>query len=257
MRADQSVSRENILRRLRVSETGAELAALAGRHALTEHQADLLRSLAERLSADEHAPTAVREPGEVIRRHIADSLAGLELGQVREARRVADLGSGAGLPGLVLAVALPEAEVHLVESQTRKCAYMAGLVAALKLENAHVVCSRAEEWEQGMAANDLVVSRALAAQPVVLEYAAPLLTLRGWLVEWRGLRDEQEERASSAAAEMLGLRPVEVVAVAPFAGSEGRHLHVFEKVRDTPAGFPRRAGLAVRKPLAGAPQTSK
>jgi 16S rRNA (guanine527-N7)-methyltransferase len=55
-------------------------------------------------------------------------------------------------------------------------------------------------------------------------------------------------------AELLGLRPTAVMAVAPFAGSEGRHLHVFEKVRDTPSGFPRRAGLAVRKPLS---QTSK
>lgn len=231
---------------------GATLRAVAARYGLSAEQRRRLSGLVERLSSDERAPTAVREPGEVAARHVADSLVALELAQVREAHRIADLGSGAGLPGVVLAVALPQARVTLVESQARKCAYMASLVAALGLGNVRVACARAEEWPEGLGANDLVVARALAAQAVVMEYAAPLLELGGWLVEWRGARDAREESASETAAEILGLRRVEARAVRPFPESRDRHLHVFEKVAPTPARFPRRPGQAHRRPLAGA-----
>ena len=129
---------------------------------------------------------------------------------VRSARTVADLGSGAGLPGLVLAAVLPGAEVRLVESQQSKCAYVGSLATALRLTNVRVVCARAEEWSEGLAGHDLVVARALAPQPVVLEYAAPLLALGGSLVEWRGRRDAEEEARGLRAAELLGLRREEV-----------------------------------------------
>src|ERR1700729_3802263 len=94
------------------------------------------------LEADEHAPTAIRERGQASQAHIADSLAALELNALSGARRIADLGSGAGFPGLALAVALPEAEVSLIESQRRKCEFLERLCAAAGVENASVVCTR-------------------------------------------------------------------------------------------------------------------
>ena len=231
------------------AQIGAPLEDLAARYGLSEEQVGRLRKLGERLSSDARAPTTVRDPRDVAAHHLADSLVALELAQVRQAPDIADLGSGAGLPGMVLAVALPAATVTLVESQARKCAYMASLVAALGMGNVRVACARAEEWSAGMTASDLVVARALASQPVVMEYAAPLLKAGGWLVEWRGARDREEESASESAAEILGLRKVEVLAVKPFPESRDRHLHVFEKVAATPARFPRRAGQAQRRPL--------
>jgi 16S rRNA (guanine527-N7)-methyltransferase len=193
----------------------------------------------------------VRGRREVLNRHIADSLAGLELPPVRDAARIADIGSGAGLPGVVLAAALPATAVWTVESQQSKCAYIAALVAAARITNVRVICSRAEQWAAGHEAHDLVVARALAAQPVVLEYAAPLLAVGGHLVEWRGRRDPEEEARATLAAARLGLSRQEVRAVTPFGGAEGRHLHVFVKSAATPPEFPRRAGLATRRPLGG------
>src|ERR1039457_6713846 len=154
------------------------------------------------LEEDEHAPTAVRDARLAIDVHLADSLAALELGAVRAADTIADLGAGAGFPGLVLAVAVPGAEVSLVESQARKCAFIERLRTVAEIENARVVCTRAEEWGEGLRRNGVVVARALAAQPVVLEYAAPLLRLGGTLVDWRGRRvpEEEEEAADLAAA---------------------------------------------------------
>lgn len=224
---------------------------LAGRYGLDGPAVRRLAVLWEHLAGDPRAPTAVRGPAEVLDRHIADSLVGLELHEVRAATRTADLGSGAGLPGLVLAAALPACEVRTVESQKSKCAYIASLAAAAGLANVRVVCARAEEWEEGLQAHDLVVARALAAQPVVLEYAAPLLAPGGHLVEWRGRRDTEEEMRAEVAAARLGLTLREIRAVRPFPGAEARHLHVFSKSGPTPAEFPRRAGLAARRPLGG------
>ncbi len=110
--------------------------------------------------------------------------------------------------------------------------------------------ARAEEWGEGVARNDLVLARALAPQPVVLEYAAPLLRLGGTLVDWRGKRESpEEEEAAGRAAALLGLRRTEMRRVVPFEGARDHHLHVFGKVAETPARFPRRAGVARKRPL--------
>ena len=228
---------------------GGELAALAARWGLDETARERLAVLVQRLSEDELAPTSVRDARAVVDQHLADSLAGLEVEGVAGAHEAVDLGSGAGLPGLVLAVALPETGFALVESRREKCAYIASLAAALRLGNAGVRCTRAESWREGIGRHDLALARALAPQAVVLEYAAPLLREGGRLVDWRGARDEEDERAAERASEELGMRRTALLAVEPFAGALHRHLHVFEKVEPTPAGFPRRAGIARKRPL--------
>jgi 16S rRNA (guanine527-N7)-methyltransferase len=146
-------------------------------------------------------------------------------------------------------VALPRAEVRLIESQRRKCEFLGRMLAAAEIENASVVCARAEEWTEGLGTNDVVMARALAPQPVVLEYAAPLLRLGGGLVEWRGRRDRDEEHVAAAAATTLGMELREVRDVQPFAGATDRHLHVWVKTAETPARYPRRTGMARKRPL--------
>jgi 16S rRNA (guanine527-N7)-methyltransferase len=168
---------------------------------------------------------------------------------VRDARRIADLGAGAGWPGLALAAALPDARVALVESAIRHCRYLERAVAAGHIGNAEVVHARAEEWAAGLGAHDLVTVRAVAALPVLCEYAAPLLADGGALVAWKGAVDPAEAAAGTAAAAQLGLEPVEVRAVEPYPAAQGRTLHVFAKVAPTPARFPRRPGMAVKRPL--------
>lgn len=233
------------------TDSSGGLEGLSARYALSPQASTELATLLKRLVADERAPTSVSGAGDTLDRHLADSLVGLELPAVSGSRCAADLGSGAGLPGLVLAAALPDLQMRLVEAQQSKCAYIAALLAAMELGNARVVCDRAESWEEGLGDHDLVVARALGAQPLVLEYAAPLLAVGGSVVEWRGARDPAEEARAGRAAAELGLRPVEVRPVVPFPGARSRHLHVFEKVAPTPHGFPRRPGVAARRPLGG------
>ena len=200
-------------------------------------------------ASDPTASTTVREVDEAVDRHVADSLVAVALPAVRHARAIADLGSGAGWPGLALAAALPGARVALVESAIRHCRYLERAAAAGRLENVEVVHARAEEWADGLGAHDVVTARALAALPVLCEYAAPLLADGGVLVAWKGAVPAAEAAAGAVAASLLGLEPVEVVAVVPYPAAERRTLHVFRKIAPTPERFPRRAGMAVKRPL--------
>jgi 16S rRNA (guanine527-N7)-methyltransferase len=227
----------------------ARLAGLAERHGLSPASTERLGIFLEELADDEHAPTTVRDPARAVDVHVADSLAALDVEQLRSASRIADLGAGAGVPGLILAAALPEARVTLVESVGRKCAFMDRVAAAMGLDNADVLPARAETWAEGLDACDAVTARALAPLPVLVEYAAPLLQLGGALVAWKGTPEPAEEADGEAAARMLGMEFAERWAIEPFEGAERHSLYVYVKVRSTPNGYPRRAGIARKRPL--------
>jgi 16S rRNA (guanine527-N7)-methyltransferase len=234
-----------------VSRRSPRLTELGERWRLDSGQLAALERIVELLAADPLAPSAV--PAEsALDVHVADSLSALALDEVKRARVIADLGSGAGFPGLVLAVALPQARVALVESVSRKCAFIERLRAGAAVENARVVQARAEQWPDGLARHDLVTARALAPLGVVCEYAAPLLANGGTLVAWKGAISPAEARTAERAASLLGLGPGVVVRAEPYAGSVAHHLHSYRKVAPTPPDYPRRPGVARKRPLGGA-----
>ncbi len=225
--------------------------ALVERYGLDAGAAPRLGTLARLLIEDPIAPTMIREPAKVIDDHLADSLVALELRQVRASSAIADLGAGPGVPGLPLAIALPAATVDLVESSTRKCAFIERAIAECRTSNAQAVNARAEAWNAGIGRMDLVTARALAPLDVVMEYAAPLLRVGGTLVVWRGRRDPETEATGAETATKLGLEVVEIRRVRPYTGAHARHLYLVLKVMETPAGFPRRPGIALKRPLGG------
>lgn len=225
------------------------LDALARRYALPDGAAERLAALLRKLADDPHAPTTVVLPLEAVNVHVADALAGLEVQPVREAGTIADLGAGAGFPGLPLALALPDARITLVESNARKCAFIAAAAEAAGISNIDVVAERAEGWANGIGRCDVVTARALAPLAVIAEYAAPLLREGGALVAWKGRRDDSEEADARRAAEQLGLELTEIRPVAPYDGADHRHLYVLHKIAPTPSRFPRRPGMARKRPL--------
>jgi 16S rRNA (guanine527-N7)-methyltransferase len=230
-------------------DVGARLAELAERYALPSGAEGRFAALLDLVAAEPAAITTVRDPAEGVDAHVADSLVALDLPAVRAARRVADLGAGGGFPGLALAIALPAAHFALVESVGRKCAFMARATVELGLGNAEVVNARAEAWPAGIGAHDLVVARALAPLPVLVEYAAPLLEAGGALVAWKGRREPAEEADGAGAADALGMSAPEATPVVPFAGARDRHLYLSSKVSPTPARYPRRPGMARKRPI--------
>jgi 16S rRNA (guanine527-N7)-methyltransferase len=221
----------------------------------TDPQIELLL---QALAAEPDPHTTVSEPERARDVHVADSLSGLEVPDLARARRIADVGAGAGFPGLVLAVALPAARVDLIESAGRKAAVIDRLIQAAHVDNARSVVARAEEWARlppslggGREAYDAVAARAVASLPVLVEYAAPLLRRGGVLVAWKGVVDADERRLGRGAADEVGLALEDVLRVEPFVGARDRHLYVFRKVAPTPARFPRRPGMATKRPLGG------
>ncbi|HEY8001711.1 MAG TPA: 16S rRNA (guanine(527)-N(7))-methyltransferase RsmG [Solirubrobacterales bacterium] len=207
----------------------------------------------ELLAADPASLSSVRDPADVWRVHVEDSLSGLDL--VGSPTRLADVGSGAGFPGLVLAAALPGTHVDLIESVRRKSAFIERAVAAAGLENARVVDARSEDWALdpdpagGREAYEVVTARAVGRLATLAELASPLLRDGGLLVAWKGRRDAEEEAELERAAKRLAMEPERIVDAGELAGSPNRHLHTARKAGPTPPGLPRRPGIAKKRPF--------
>jgi 16S rRNA (guanine527-N7)-methyltransferase len=217
---------------------------------LSERQLATISVVLELLGDERASVSSVRELDRAWRVHVADSLTGLEVEPLREARKIADIGSGAGFPGLVLAVALPQAEVELIESVGRKCEFMRRAVDAAGIPNATVVNARSEEIASGNAREsfDAVTARAVGRLATLAELASPLLRDDGVLVAWKGKRDADEEQQLANASKQLAMKPEQILDVGDRAGSRHRHLHLIRKVGPTPDDLPRRSGMAKKRP---------
>ena len=202
------------------------------------------------LLAEERASVSSVVDERAWRVHVADSLTGLEVPELSGAVRIADVGAGAGFPGLALAAALPGAQVDLIESIGRKCAFMARAIAESGIANATVLNTRSEDYaaSDGREQYDVVTARAVGRLATLAELASPLLKPNGVLIAWKGKRDEEEELQLITAAESLAMHPESILDVGDRAGSQHRHLHIIRKIGPTPASLPRKPGIAKKRP---------
>jgi len=209
-----------------------------------------LDTVLELLAVERASVSSVTEPERAWKVHVEDSLSGLVVEDLRSAGKIADIGSGAGFPGLALAAALPAARLDLVESVGRKCEFIRRAALSAGIENAEVIQARSEELAGGSGrdAYDAVTARAVGRLSTLAELASPLLRDGGVLVAWKGKRDPEEEAELERAADGLSMRPEEILAVGPFAGSRHRHLHLIRKRGETPPDLPRRPGMAKKRP---------
>lgn len=226
---------------------------LAAAHGLGEDAGERFLSLAERCVSLEISGTAIRDRGEALRLHVADSLAGLEIEAISEARTLCDIGTGVGFPGIVLAIARPDLTVTLVDAVRKKVEAAATTAKALELNNVECVWSRAELLgaigSPARESFDALTARALAPLTVLVEYAGPLLRTGGSLVAWKGTPDADEIADAAAAEDELGFDRGELIETTPFAGSRARHLYVAHKRVASTDRYPRREGVALRRPI--------
>lgn len=212
-----------------------------------------LQRLAEWSVGLEISGTAISTAKQAQDIHIADSLSGLEVAVVKGASSIIDIGSGAGFPGLVLGLALPDTRVVLVDSVRKKMEAASGIAKELGLVNVECVWGRAEEiasiGSPHRESYDVVTARALAPLAVLLEYAAPLLNVGGSLVAWKGTPDAAELSDAELAAEKLGFAAGALSQVRPFAKSKARHFYTATKQDPTSETYPRRPGMALKRPL--------
>jgi 16S rRNA (guanine527-N7)-methyltransferase len=177
--------------------------------------------------------TSIHDSAEAWRVHVDESLAAVDVVR-RFQGPVVDVGSGGGAPGIPLAIALPDREVTLLEANRRKCAFL-GEVAG-EFPNVSVVQGRAEEQEPDRFG--VAVAKALAAPPVAAEWCLPLVAPGGGVVLYVGPSADAE--TVSRVSVRVGGGPAEQLP----------GLLVLEKLEPTPAGFPRRPGVAKKRPLA-------
>jgi len=201
--------------------------------------------------------TALRTREAIVNTLFGDALALLDVPQLRERSGAGwlDLGAGAGIPGIPLAVALPAARLTLLDSAAKKCAFLehAAEVAGLGARAA-VVCARSELHaaigQPGREGYQVVLARAVAPLPVLVELAAPLLAPGGVLLAsktGRAVRDEGP--GGELAARLCGLAARPVIAL-PRSPLDDAVCAVYEKVAETPVRLPRREGQAAKRPLA-------
>lgn len=194
--------------------------------------------------------TAIREPREFLEKHLIDSLAILDFQGFIDARRVMDLGTGAGLPGIPLAIAAPDKQFLLMDSVGKKLRAVREMAQELGLDKVTVLHARAEDKAHDpnyREAFDLVVSRAVANLSVLCEYCLPYVREGGWFVAYKTAAAGEEIRAASRAIHLLGGGAMQRTKA---ENPENGHILVcIPKVRRTPPAYPRKAGTPSKDPL--------
>jgi 16S rRNA (guanine527-N7)-methyltransferase len=200
--------------------------------------------------------TAVRDPDEIERRHFLEALALGRLlrdaGALVDGIAVIDIGSGAGFPGLPLKIAWPSLRMTLLEANGKRCSFLREAIARLDLTDATVLEGRAEEWGHDTAHRDtydLAIARAVAPLPVLLEYALPFVRPAGWLAAQKGSAAPREMEEAAAALRELGATIERVLSLRPPGGRE-QSVVLVRKLGPTPERYPRRPGVAARRPIA-------
>lgn len=196
--------------------------------------------------------SAIRDPVEIEKKHFLDALSLTNLPFLDRAHgRFVDVGCGNGVPGLVLAIARPELRITLLESVKKKCEFLQSAVEALGLRNARVERLRAEDFGRGAGRSgfDVAVTRAVGSLPVVAELSVPLLEVGGFFVAMKAAMSDQEWICGERALAILGVPRVEVVQARPFEEATDRYLVYGRKTMETPAAYPRRAGIPAKRPL--------
>ena len=196
--------------------------------------------------------TALTAPEDVAVKHIIDSLTAYDAARFDGARTLIDVGTGAGLPGIPLAVYAPHLTVTLLDSLNKRVRFLTEVTAAMGLQNVRCIHARAEEaarTAEHRAAYDIVVSRAVARLPVLLEYTLPFVRVGGTLLALKGRAYAEEQKEARRAAEVLGggritARPVHLPGL-----DDVRAILTVTKERQTPAAYPRGGGAPTRRPL--------
>lgn len=199
--------------------------------------------------------TAVTDEGEMLDRHYVDSLMPLQYPElIPVSGTLIDVGTGAGFPGLPLALARPELQVTLMDAQRKRLLFLQAVVDALALQNVTLVHRRAEDGAHGMLLRerfDVAVARAVAPLSVLAEYLLPYVRLGGHALCWKGPAITEELPQGRRAAFLLGGKVMEPI-ICSFPGRGWQHaLLPISKTQKTARQYPRKAGTPSKSPLGG------
>lgn len=197
--------------------------------------------------------TAITQEEDIYYKHFLDSLLAATLPEIiLKGKRLIDVGTGAGFPGVPLAIYERELEVTLTDSLRKRMDYLGLVKEDLDLQNVTLVTGRAEDLGQDTKYReqyDIAVARAVSRLPVLLEYVTPFLKIGGLFIAYKGPEYPEELQESRNAMKILGLELAFVNYFPIRPGYMERNLIAFRKMKSTPKNYPRKAGTPQRKPL--------
>ena len=191
--------------------------------------------------------TAVTEVSEVIEKHFIDSVKGISI--ISENAKCADIGTGAGFPGVPLAIMRPDISVCLVDALNKRLVFLNELKEKLGLKNVYTVHGRSEDFGKTDMRQkfDYVFSRAVARLNVLCEYDLPFVKKGGYMLAWKGPQIYDEVKESVNAIKILGGQ-FERIHTSDMEDTQ-HYIAVIRKIKDTPQKYPRQAGILKKKPL--------
>ncbi|MEE8637698.1 MAG: 16S rRNA (guanine(527)-N(7))-methyltransferase RsmG [Candidatus Margulisiibacteriota bacterium] len=193
--------------------------------------------------------TAITDPEEIRIKHFEDSLTILQTIKLTN-QSVIDVGTGAGFPGIPLKIVCPELKLTLLEATQKKVEFLKHIVSVLNLQDVEIFWERAEEIVKNKRESfDIALSRAVAKLNVLCEYCLPLVKIGGMFIAYKEKEIEKEVEESKNAIHILGGKIKEIKKVKLPNSDIIRSLVIIEKISPTPPRFPRRAGMAKKKPL--------
>jgi 16S rRNA (guanine527-N7)-methyltransferase len=196
--------------------------------------------------------TGIVEYDEVLSKHFFDSLTCIKGLEDWANKKVIDVGTGAGFPGVPMKIAIPTLEITLLDSLSKRINFLGAVAGELGLENVELIHGRAEDYGQNSAYRetyDAAISRAVADLSVLSEYVLPFIKVGGVFVAQKSLGAKEEIESSTNAIKILGGQIRDIIEVKVPGIDIVHSLVVIEKVESTPAKYPRKAGKPTKKPL--------
>lgn len=221
---------------------------------LSEKQvADFALFLDEFVACNAHTNlSAIREPEAIVQKHFLDAVSCVPVLERFSPRSLMDVGTGGGMPGIPLKILFPELQVCLADSVKRKTAFLSDVVAKMGWDDVTVLTERAEligRMPEHRERYDVVIARALAAMPVLVEYLLPMVRVGGQMIAQKGASAEKETQAATEGIATLGGKVMGMEEVRMPGIEEPHYFVIVEKVAATPEKYPRRVGIPTKRPL--------
>lgn len=196
--------------------------------------------------------TAITEDEDFIKKHFIDCIKAFKSNELKEAKTIIDVGTGAGFPGVPIAIMNEEAEVTLLDSLNKRVNFLNLVIKELDLKNVVTIHSRAEDGarDKNLRENfDIATSRAVANMTVLSEFCLPYVKVGGHFIALKGPAIEEELKDSTNALGVLGGKIKEVIEVNIEDTDLKHNIVIVNKKKECPVSYPRKAGVITKKPL--------
>ena len=196
--------------------------------------------------------TSITEYDEVIIKHFIDSLLVVNIFNINQSKKMIDVGTGAGFPGIPIKIMFPHLQITLLDSLNKRINFLQEVSKQVGIDNIEFIHGRAEDFgklEEYREKYDIATARAVAGLPILMEFCVPFVKVGGYFVCLKGPNANLELEESKAAMDVLGVEFIEKINIELPESDLNHNILVFKKVKNTPDKYPRKAGKPAKSPI--------